>query len=307
MIENYEGKVAVITGAASGIGKAIAKHCCGKGMRVVISDIEKDALEETEAELNAEQKAAVSVVTDVSKLADIEELARRTVDTYGSVHLLCNNAGIGATQSVLQSTIKDYQWVFAVNLWGVIYGMKTFLPIMLKQDEGCHIVNTSSGAGLTPGGAAYGVAKCGVSALSEMYAMELGYMKAMVGVSALIPGIVNTNIVASHRNRPDEMKSPGTPVITKEAVQKLVASNQTYSGPGAMLPETVADIMFHGIEKNALYIFTDLADEIGVQSRTEKLLSDVDILRQFIKGSGKSEEEFFHKGMGQGLKNRYRY
>jgi|TARA_B100002003_G_scaffold248834_1_gene283550 NADP-dependent 3-hydroxy acid dehydrogenase YdfG len=156
MVEQYEGRVAVVTGSASGIGKAIAERCCAKGMKVVIADIEKDGLEGTEEELKAKHGAAVtSVVTDVSNREDIETLARRTVDTYGAVHLLCNNAGIAAAGSILQSSIEDYRWVLDVNLWGVIYGMTTFLPMMLEQNDRCHIVNTSSGAGITPSNAEY--------------------------------------------------------------------------------------------------------------------------------------------------------
>ena len=133
-------------------------------------------------------------------------------------------------------------------------------------------------------------------------------IKANVGVSALIPGVVNTNIVTSQRNRPDELKNPELPVdpkVSKAQMLQYERIKQAYSGPEAMRPETVADIMFHGIENNALYIFTDLADEIGVQSRTEKMLSDMDLLRQFIQESGRAKEEFFHKGMGQGLKAKY--
>jgi len=309
MIENYQGKVAVITGGASGIGKAIAQRACAKGMKVVISDVEKDALAKTEEALKAEYNDVMSVVVDVSKLSDIEMLAQKTIDAFGSVHLLCNNAGIGATRSILQSTLKDYRWVLDVDLWGVIYGMMTFLPIMLKQEDDGHIVNTSSGAGVTPSNAAYGIAKCGVSALSEMCALELKSIKSKIGVSALIPGIVNTNIITSGRNRPDELKNPEVPLspeAMKRMEQMMAWAKQEYHGPLAMLPETVADITFHGIENNALYIFTDLADVEGVKSRTEQLLRDADILQKFAEESDLPTEHFYHKGMGQGLKNKYR-
>jgi len=308
MIEDYQGRVAVITGGASGIGKAIAQRACAKGMKVVISDVEEDALVETEEELRTRYRDVISVVADVSKLNDIEALAQKTIDAYGSVHLLCNNAGIGATRSILQSTLRDYQWVLDVDLWGVIYGMSTFLPIMLKQNDDGHIVNTSSGAGVTPSNAAYGIAKCGVTALSEMCALELKAIEAKVGVSALVPGIVNTNIITSGRNRPDELKNPDvtlSPEAMKRMQQMMEGVKEAYHGPLAMLPGTVADIMFHGIENNALYIFTDLADEEGVKSRTEQLLRDADILRRFAEESELPKEHFYHKGMGQGLKNKY--
>ena len=278
MIEDYQGKVAVVTGAASGIGRAIAGRCCARGMKLVISDVETDALKKTEEELKATHDAVISVVSDVSRHEDIEELARQTIDTYGAVHLLCNNAGIATAGPIVSSTLKDYRWVIDVDLWGVIYGMTTFLPLMLEQGDHCHIVNTSSGAGITPSNAAYGVAKCGVSALSEMYALDLRAMNANVGVSALIPGIVNTNIVNSQRNRPEEVSNPEAPIDpkTRDAMmQRYEQIMQTYSGPQAMLPETVADIMFHGVENDAIYIFTDLADGVGVESRTAKMLSDL--------------------------------
>ncbi len=131
-MKQFKDKVAVITGAASGIGKAIAERCCAESMKVVIADVEENALNLAEKEMKLKGASVMSVITDVSKQEDIEKLAKKTIDTYGSVHLLFNNAGVGAGGSIIQQTMKDYKWVMDVNLWGVIYGMYTFLPIMEK-------------------------------------------------------------------------------------------------------------------------------------------------------------------------------
>jgi hypothetical protein len=142
-----------------------------------------------------------------------------------------------------------------------------------------------------------------------MFALELKRSKSKVGVSALIPGVVNTNITTGTRNRPEVMKNPEMPMdpaVRQALMERYERVKQAYAGPEAMLPEVVADIVFHGIENDAMYIFTDLADEVGIKARTEQLLSDMDLLRRFIKTSGRPEEEFYHKGMGEGLARKYR-
>ncbi|MHA2009760.1 MAG: SDR family NAD(P)-dependent oxidoreductase [Promethearchaeota archaeon] len=296
----------MITGAASGIGKAIAERCCAEGMKVVLADIEENPLKQAEEEMKLSGASVISVITDVSKQKDIEMLAKKTLDTYGAVHLLVNNAGVGAGNPVLEQTMKDYIWVMNVNLWGVIYGMYTFYPIMAKQDEDCYIVNTSSAAGVNPGLGVYGVTKFGVTALSEMFALQLKMIKSKIKVSVIFPGIVNTNIVDSRRNRPKELLNPEKPVSPEQMETNMQMYNyykQMYSGPTAMLPKTVADIVFNAMENETLFIFTDLASETGCRIRTEAMLKDINVLKQFIQKTGRSKEEFHHQLMDEGYRS----
>ena len=304
-MKQFKNKVAVITGAASGIGKAIAERCCAEGMKVVIADIEEDALKQAENEMQLKGASVMSVVTDVSKQEDIEMLAKKTIDTYGAVHLLFNNAGVGAGGSIIKQTIKDYKWVMNVNLWGVIYGMYTFIPIMAKQDEDCHIVNTSSAAGVVPGLGVYGITKFGVTALSEMFSWELKAINSKVKVSVIFPGIVNTRIIDSHRNRPNDLTNPVLALdqkVIEKNVQMYNNAKLLYSGPLSMSTKVVADIVFNAIKNETLFIFTDLAEETGIKIRTEAMLNDMNILKKFVQKTGRSREEFFSDLMDQGYK-----
>ncbi len=168
-MKDFAGKVAVVTGAASGIGYALAERCVREGMKVVLADIEEPALAESARKLGAAGGTVVAVRTDVAQATDIEALARRTLEAFGAVHLLCNNAGVGAGGTVWESTLADWEWVLGVNLWGVIHGVRTFVPIMLGQNTEGHIVNTASVAGLLAyhPSASYQVTKHAVVALSD--------------------------------------------------------------------------------------------------------------------------------------------
>ena len=168
-MKEFKGRVAVITGAASGIGRGIAERCVKEGMKVVLADINDADLAKTEAELRALGGEAISVRTDVAKRSDIEALAKKTLDTFGAVHLLFNNAGVEAGLTPWEATWNDWEWVIGVNLWGVIHGVKVFTPLMLAQNTECHIVNTASMAGLIAGSncAPYIATKHAVVGLSE--------------------------------------------------------------------------------------------------------------------------------------------
>jgi NAD(P)-dependent dehydrogenase (short-subunit alcohol dehydrogenase family) len=200
------GKVAIVTGGASGIGKGIATKLVAEGARVVIADIQPDALAATAAELGA-----VGIRTDVSDAASVDALARAVLDRFGAVHVVCNNAGIGPLAPVAELTLDDWRWMINVNLWGVIHGIHTFLPILKRNREGGHIVNTASMAGLAAGPrlGAYAAAKYGVVGLTEALAAELAADNSRVGVSVLCPGTVHTNIGRSPRNRPADLPDAG--------------------------------------------------------------------------------------------------
>jgi NADP-dependent 3-hydroxy acid dehydrogenase YdfG len=183
-VKDLKDKVAVITGAASGIGRAIAERCGQEGMKVVIADVEKGSLRQTAKEIKAEGVEVMPVLTNVSKYRDVERLAKKTLDAYGSVDLLFNNAGVTTGTVIWESTLADWKWLLGVNLWGVIHGIRVFVPIMLKQDTECHIVNTASMAALIsyPGRGIYTVTKHAVLALSEKLYHELGRLALESGM-----------------------------------------------------------------------------------------------------------------------------
>ena len=211
-MEAFQGKVAVVTGAASGIGRALAERCAQEGMKVVLADIEEPALLQANRELAAQGAETLAVPTDVSQAGDVETLARKAFETYKAVHLLCNNAGVGGGKTAWESTLADWEWVLGVNLWGVIHGIHFFVPRMLEQQSEGHIVNTASMAGLIygPGQSSYKVSKHGVVSLSETLYYELALQGASLKVSVLCPGYVNTNVLDSQRNRPARLQNPCT-------------------------------------------------------------------------------------------------
>lgn len=191
-MREFHGKVAVVTGAASGIGRSLAERCAQEGMRVVLADVEEGALTQTAESLRSSGADVRAITTDVSRAGDVEALARKTVEAYGGVHLLFNNAGVGGGTTAWGSMLADWQWVLGVNLWGVIHGVHSFVPLMLQQGDEGHIVNTASIAGLTggPGLAVYKVSKHGVVSISETLYHELALQGAKIGVSVLCPGWV---------------------------------------------------------------------------------------------------------------------
>jgi NAD(P)-dependent dehydrogenase (short-subunit alcohol dehydrogenase family) len=271
-MKEFKGKVAVITGAASGIGRGIAGRCASEGMKVVLADVEDASLAKAESELKAAGGTALAVKTDVSIRSDVEELARRTLEAFGKVHLLFNNAGIGAGGSPWEATWNDWEWAIGVNLWGVIHGVKIFTPLMLAQNEQCHIVNTSSGAGLVVGGmsAPYSVTKHGVVALSESLHVTLQARNALVKVSVLCPGLVRTNIVDSERNRPADLKNP--PV---ELSPQMRAGLEYFkSAVAAAMPTgQVAEIVFEAIKNEKFYIVTEPGWMEAVKMRVDDLMA----------------------------------
>jgi NAD(P)-dependent dehydrogenase (short-subunit alcohol dehydrogenase family) len=202
-MEQLDGKVAVVTGAASGIGRAVATALAAEGMRVALADIEADALDRTVAELSDAGHDVIGVPTDVSSGPAIEALADATLQRFGTVHVVHNNAGVVAGGLVEDLSLQTWEWVLGVDLWSVIHGVRTFLPILKANDDG-HIVNTASTAGIqaAAGIAPYNVAKFGVVALSETVRVELERAGSAVGCSVLCPGAVNTQIVFADRNRP---------------------------------------------------------------------------------------------------------
>jgi NAD(P)-dependent dehydrogenase (short-subunit alcohol dehydrogenase family) len=211
-MQDLEGKVAVVTGAASGIGRAMAERFAREGMKVVLSDIEENALEAAVLALRQQEHDVIGFVTDVSSADSVDELAKQTLATYGKVHLVCNNAGVFLPMKPMwESTLKDWNWIMGVNVWGVVNGIRSFVPIMLQQDEPGHIVNTASQAGLVTGNSIYSITKHAVVCLSEGLSAQLKQQDAKVGVSVLCPLFVDTRIMEAERNRPEALFNEGRP------------------------------------------------------------------------------------------------
>ena len=220
-MDDLNGRTAVITGAASGIGRAMARAFGQAGMRVALADVESGALEEARKGLEAEGIEARGFVCDVSQADAVQQLAEDVREAFGGVHVVCNNAGVFVGGTTWGTPLNDYEWILNVNVWGVIHGIRTFVPILLEQDEPGHIVNTASMAGLTTGPmtAAYFMSKHAAVALSESLFHELAARQAKVGVSVVCPELVNTRIFQAGRNRPPHLKRDETEDLPEETKQ----------------------------------------------------------------------------------------
>ncbi|HEY6182591.1 MAG TPA: SDR family NAD(P)-dependent oxidoreductase [Terriglobales bacterium] len=271
-MREFKDKVAVITGAASGIGRAIAERCVGAGMKVVLADVHEADLAKAETELKTAGGTVLAVTTDVSKRGDVELLARKTLDTFDQVHLLFNNAGVTADGAKMEATWNDWEWAIGVNLWGVIHGVKVFTPIMLAQNTECHIVNTSSMGGLVVGSlfAPYWVTKHAVVALSENLYLRLRLQNSLVNVSVLCPGCVRTNIGDAERNRPVELQNE--PVEKTPQMQAALDAYKAAVERAGVSPLQVADVVFEAIRKEQFYIFPNPEWLELLKLRTDKLM-----------------------------------
>lgn len=274
-MKEFKNKVAVITGAASGIGRGLADRCAKEGMKIVLADVEPQALFKAESELKGMGADVISVVTDVSKEDDVKRLARKTLTTYGHVDLLFNNAGVGSGSTLWESTINDCKWVIDVNLWGIIHCIREFIPVMLEQKTVCHVVNTSSIAGLTTyhPSALYHLTKHAIVALSEQLHHDLTIKNANICVSILCPGFVNTQIMDSERNRPekymnDPSESPDIPGFEKieEAFHQMIINGMAVSD--------VADCVFQAIVSEKFFIFTHPDLKGMIASRVDDILQE---------------------------------
>jgi NAD(P)-dependent dehydrogenase (short-subunit alcohol dehydrogenase family) len=272
-MKDLKSRVAVITGAASGIGRALAERCAREGMKVVLADVEAGALTEVEAHLQAGGGTALAVRADVSQAKDVEALAQKTLEAFGAVHLLCNNAGVATAGTLVwESSLADWEWVLGVNLWGVIHGVRTFVPIMLAQDTECHVVNTASLSGLIsfPRGSIYAVTKHGVVALSETLHHELAERGGKVKVSVLCPGLVKTRIMDCGRNRPERLAAT-TPMGPAEAAGWETLRRQMQTG---MPPAEVAEAVFQAIREERFYILTHPEGKDWIRARMEEILQE---------------------------------
>jgi NAD(P)-dependent dehydrogenase (short-subunit alcohol dehydrogenase family) len=267
-MKQLNGRVAVVTGAASGIGRAMTARFAAEGMRCVLADVEEAPLQRVVDDLRRAGAAAVGVRADVSSAADVQVLADRAIAEFGAVHVLCNNAGVGGGTDFAQTPLDTWEWVLGVNLWGVIHGCRTFLPLLLEQDEG-HIVNTSSMAALNGhplGLAPYTVSKFGVLGLSQNLFFELAATTSLrVGVSVLIPGLTRTRIFESVRNQPATLAAAPPSSFRRSSMAALEGVWDK-----AMPPEEVADAVTAAIREQRFYILPcrdEALDMAGQQLR----------------------------------------
>jgi NAD(P)-dependent dehydrogenase (short-subunit alcohol dehydrogenase family) len=271
MIADLSGKVAVVTGAASGIGNATAAAFAAAGMSVVLADIEEKALDAARRSLSEAGRAVEAVVTDVSDGASMEALADAAYGAFGAVHVVHLNAGVAAGGPVWTLTENDWRWVLGVNLWGVIHGVRTFVPRMLAGGEPGHIVNTASAAGLTSSAmmGAYNVSKHGVVTLSETLQADLAMMGSSIGVSVLCPGWVNTGIGESGRNRPDALRNADGPNLLEGSggVSPLKAVLES-----GLAPSEVAAIVVDAVRTGRFWLLTHPDWNPMIEQRTADII-----------------------------------
>jgi len=270
-MQEFEGRTAVVTGAASGIGLALATRFAAARMNVVLADIEAAALERAVRQLEQRQARVLGVVTNTMRQESVQSLAEQAVAEFGKVHVLCNNAGVasggGAGIGIWEVPNADWDWVLGVNFYGVLYGLQAFVPQMLAHGEPGHIVNTASLAGLMPGGGTYGVSKHGVLSLTETLYNDLQARNSAIGASVLCPGFVRTQIAEAERNRPAELAggSADAPAAAISMVQALIAQGKD--------PADIAETVLQAIEQQRLYILPHPAWDDFVRARVEHVLA----------------------------------
>lgn len=274
-MKDLAGKVAVVTGAASGMGLAFANRFADEGMQVVLADIESEPLAMAEAAIRAKGAKAVAVRTNVLREEDIQKLADTAFSTFGNVHVVCNNAGVagGSGLPIWEAPLRDWEWVFGVNFMGVLHGIRAFVPRMLANGEEGHIVNTASVAGLLTGADPYSVSKHGVVCLSEGLYKQFKLMRTKLSASVLCPGWVNTQILDAERNRPTEFgpardRSNLTPM---EQQGRAMVEQFVKNG---FAPEEVAEQVLDGVLNDRFYIIPAQDDiKAAVKQRFDQVLA----------------------------------
>ena len=281
-MKEFLGKVAFITGAASGIGLGIAHALARRGMKIALADVERDALERARQDLERRQAEVIALELDVSDRAAVKRAADETVKAFGNVHVLCNNAGVGRSVPLDQATGEDWDWVMGVNLQGVINGLIAFIPLLKAHGEGGHIVNTSSLSGLrySPGRGQgiYSTTKFAIVGLSEALASDLEPYD--IGVSVLCPAFVKTQMPHSGRNRPARY---GGPVTQQRAADDPLLVGAVHGKD----PDLVGEYVATGIAENQLHVLTDAKERGLVEERMNKIVAALDYTSRRDAGEAK--------------------
>ena len=275
-MREFSEKTAVVTGAASGMGLAFARRFAAEGMNVVLADIEQEALDAQVQQLQQEERNVLGVIVNTMRRETLEDLRERTIERFGNIHILCNNAGVASLEDTMglpagqrgvwEIPDSTWDWVMGVNFRGVLYGLQAFVPHMLAHGEEGHIVNTASLAGLMPGGGAYGVSKHAVLALTENLYQDLEARGSKLSASVLCPGVVQTKIMEAERNRPDEF---GAALELGEEQRTMLSA----AFAGAMSPEDVAELVLEAIVEQRCYVLPHTGLDEIVRGRTEQVLA----------------------------------
>ena len=274
-MKGFKDRVAVVTGGASGLGRAMALRLAREGMKIVLADVVKEALGKTEKEFSEAGYPVLAVRTDVSKGHDLDALADKAFKTFGGVHILCNNAGVAPGGTVWEQSDKDWAWTLGVNVWGVIHGIRAFVPRMLEQNVEGHVVNTASVAGLLslPGMAMYCMSKHAVVTLTECLHHDLIEFGAKIRTSVLCPAFVPTGISDSERNRPEALRDEKTKsqadLQREEQLRHAVKS-------GRISAEQVADLVLQAIEADKFYILPHQKIKPAIETRLQDILLERD-------------------------------
>ena len=268
-MKTFKGRVAVITGGASGIGRAMAERFARARMKIVLADVESRALNQTARDIRSSGTEVLAVRTDVSKSSSVENLARQTLKAFGGVHILCNNAGVyppDRFSPIWEVPLEDWKWALDVNLYGIVHGIRAFMPRMLESGEEGHVVNTASLAGMLSGAVSpvYGATKHAAVRLTEAMYATLREQKAKIDVSVLCPGMVQTSIFRSERNRPGKLRGVGAPSKYK-SLGDLPMQN-------AMSPAEVAEQVFEAIKKRQFYVITTSGYDDALRARMNAIL-----------------------------------
>ncbi|MFW9865296.1 MAG: SDR family NAD(P)-dependent oxidoreductase [Candidatus Thorarchaeota archaeon] len=293
MIREFKGKVAVITGGASGIGRGYAHALAKRGMKLVLADIDKEALEKVSQELSEIGAEVMTVVTDVSDHTQVAHLAEVSYERFGCVNILCNNAGVGGGGPINLMTLENWNWVLGVNLFGVIYGIQYFFNRMLKSKEPCHIVNTSSLAGiLTAEGQPYAASKQAVVSISESLALQC--FNTNVGVSVVCPGYVNTNIMKNTEILSQRRQGLWQPTPEMIKASEIPMENYDKINSAGMDPIKMAEIVIKAIENDILYVLTHPGYIQDLRTRFDSIYEDTLKLHEDIEVKWETKTKIFN-------------
>ena len=285
-MEHVAGKVAFITGGASGLGLAMARSFTAAGMKVVIADIEEAALQAARQEFSDTNADVITMNVDVTDRAAMEQAAQDTLAAFGKIHVVCNNAGVAVSGNISDMSYKDWDWVMRVNLDGVVNGVVNFVNHIKSHGEGGHFVNTASIAGhIGMGGlSVYNTTKFAVVGMSESMRQDLEPFG--IGTSVLCPGVVATNIFNSERNRPDQMGGPAIAPLNLSGGQATGAERETAMNEmmsNALDPSVIGDMVLHAIQTNEFYIFSHAEFKDSVASRAEEMSGAFDRWTAFVQ------------------------